>query len=238
MTRAEQAEAEREHFRKQTEGLSFDIVAAQEETARANTRAEAADQRTQVSEAVVTELRAQVGSLTTDADTRRAELADSITQAAGLEVSRYTEHVRRTHAETALAISIQRKREVTDALRSALAYSVSSIIRRESDRARKAQASPDKLLRHVEHFYGSHGEFCREALRPILRAVAALDGRDANEMLDQLVPVMVEESTVQLRLVADDADTESLAPALERVLRRWEAERGDAIADRLMKEVA
>ncbi len=184
------------------------------------------------------ELRTQVAALTIETEARHNDVVTVNATAAKAIAERDA-----SMEEHALAVEMRRQAETAlqstrEAIRSALAYSIASIIRRESDRARKAQASPEKLLRWVENFYGTHAEYCREALRPILRAVAALDGRDANKMLDQLVPAMVEESTVQLRLVASDTDSETLAPALERVLRRWEAERGEAIADRLMKEGA
>jgi hypothetical protein len=38
--------------------------------------------------------------------------------------------------------------------------------------------------------------------------------------------------------VANESDAESLAPALEKVLRRWEVSRAETLADRILKEAA
>jgi len=236
-------EGERKALQERTESLSLDVAAAQQDVTRAEANAAAADHRTAVADAVVAELRTQLATLTTDGEAQRVALDAVLMKVSRVEAERDEQQADKDalHALLELAQTQARQtdesfRAIKDALRGALAHSVDCIIRREADRARKAQGSPEKLLKHLEHFYPTHGEFCREALRPIIRAVAALDGTDANQLLDRIVPEMVEASTVQLRLVASDADTETLAPALERVLRRWEAERGDAVADRLMRE--
>jgi HK97 family phage portal protein len=236
-------EGERKALQERTESLSLDVAAAQQDVTRAEANAAAADHRTAVADAVVAELRTQLTTLTTDGEAQRVALDAVLMKVSRVEAERDEQQADKDalHALLELAQTQARQtdesfRAIKDALRGALAHSVDCIIRREADRARKAQGSPEKLLKHLEHFYPTHGEFCREALRPIIRAVAALDGTDANQLLDRIVPDMVEASTVQLRLVASDSDTETLAPALERVLRRWEAERGDAVADRLMRE--
>lgn len=236
------AAARADDLYQQTEALSLDIVSAQDETARANARALAGEQRATVSEAVVAELRGRVDALTATADGHVAASAAAAEQVgrAQAELAQRTLELAAAETRASDAVldtaSVQTAfKSVREELRRVLAYDVGCIVRREADRARKAQASPEKLLKWVEHFYPLHGESCREALRPILRAVAAADGGDVEALLGKIVPALVDESTTQLRLVAQDADAESLAPALERVLRRWEAERGQALADRVLK---
>lgn len=230
-------------LRERAEGFERDLLKAQQESAQSIERAEAAEQRMAVSGAVVAELRGQIGVLKLDAELRESEalrvrdaLAKAEQRCTDLDVTVATLTSASMAQSDEWTETRQRLSATGAAIKGALAYSVDCIIRREADRARKAQASPEKLLRHLENFYPTHGEYCREALRPMVRAVAALDGSDANLLLDRIVPSLIEESTVQLRLVASDTDPETLAPALERVLRRWEAERADAVADRLMRE--
>jgi HK97 family phage portal protein len=106
------------------------------------------------------------------------------------------------------------------------------LVHKETERARKQQGSPDKLLRWVDSFYTTHAEFARLALRPAVRAWCANRGTAQPDMLlDALVAWYIEQSAVQLRLVAQDADEQTLAPALERVLRRWETDRAETILE-------
>jgi HK97 family phage portal protein len=199
-------------------------------------RAERAEQDRVVVEATVAELRIQVTALTTDAAARQAALEAALAQATRLETERDAAQTAYAAADQARTTAQATLQGVREDLRGAVAYTVACLVQREADRARKAQASPEKLLKHVEYFYGTHGAFCREALRPVLRLVARLQGGDVTPLLDRVVPALLEDSTVQLRLVAADTDPETLAPALERVLRRWEAERGEAVADQLFRE--
>jgi hypothetical protein len=39
-----------------------------------------------------------------------------------------------------------------------------------------------------------------------------------------------------LRTVADESDEQALAPALEKLLRRWEADRAETIVNRVLRE--
>jgi len=89
----------------------------------------------------------------------------------------------------------------------------------------------------MEGFYPTHDEVCRASLRPMIRAWLAVTGgaQPVDQVLDGFVSTYVQESQAQLRVVADEHDVESLAPALERVLRRWEAGRAEALVDGLIK---
>jgi len=126
------------------------------------------------------------------------------------------------------------------AIRGAVVDAASRLIAKEAERARKNQGTPQKLGKWIEAFYPIHEDYCRSALKPALRAVLALKGTDASvdHVLDRIVLAHVSESTRQLQGVLLETDIESLPPALERVLRRWEAERAEALADRLLNEGA
>lgn len=113
---------------------------------------------------------------------------------------------------------------------------ISRLVQREADRARKAQTSPEKLRGWVDSFYQLHGETCRTVLRPVVFAWAPCVGMNAESVLDDLVREHVDTSRRDLRLAADTEDADELSANLARVLHRWETERADAVADRLLAE--
>jgi len=112
------------------------------------------------------------------------------------------------------------------------------LIAKEAERARKSQGSPQKLGAWVETFYPIHEDFCRVALKPAVRAMLIAQGVDADldRVLDRIVLAHISESSRQLQGVLQDSDIESLPPTLERLMRRWESERAEALADRILKE--
>ena len=101
---------------------------------------------------------------------------------------------------------------------------------------RSAQATPEKLRAWAESFYGLHAETCRSVLRPVVLAWAATAGANADAALADLVSGHIETSRNDIRRAADTEDGDELAANLARVLNRWEAERADAVADRLMAD--
>ncbi len=121
-----------------------------------------------------------------------------------------------------------------------VAVTFRNLIIRESDRARKAQGSPEKFGRWIENFYPLHEDFSREMLRPAIRSWLIASGSEIepDRFLDHVLPNYIGESTRALRGILQNADQDSLPPALERVLRGWEAARAETLADRLLKEVA
>lgn len=124
----------------------------------------------------------------------------------------------------------------TVAHRALIVDTVDRLLQREADRARKAQATPEKLRAWVDAFYPLHADVCRSTLRPVVVAWAACVGSGVDDLLAQLVRDHVSESTRSLRAVAEHEDPEAMAVDLERVLRRWETERAGTVADRLLQE--
>ncbi len=135
----------------------------------------------------------------------------------------------------------QRIVDVTVATRAAVIDRLSYMVEHESDRARAKQQSPDKLLKWAGEFYsGDYPDKLRAILRPSVKAwaVCVNHPEPVEHVLDLLVGQHVEQSVRQLRTVAEENDQETLAPALEKVLRRWEATRAETLADRVLKEAA
>jgi HK97 family phage portal protein len=262
VTRAEQAEAA---MQTRSEACDRDMLAVQEERNVAVARAVAAEERIvtletdgqrmtvdlahadEVNQATVAELRGQIASLSQELTTTTASLLEARTAIGALEGTRDSQRDLLTASDDAIAgqTAVRQQLEARlsatqQAIRGTLVDAANRLIAKETERARKAQGSPDKLGAWVHTFYPIHEDFCRVALKPAVRAMLIALGSDASvdRVLDGIVLAHVSESSRQLQGVIQDADLESLAPALERVLRRWEAERAEALADRIMKEAA
>jgi hypothetical protein len=110
------------------------------------------------------------------------------------------------------------------------------LLQKESDRARKQQATPMKLRAWVESFYPMHAEVCRAAFQPLVGPWTAVTGGAPGVLLDRLVEEHVQASLSALRIVAETEDPDEMAANLERTLSRWETERADAMADALVRE--
>lgn len=106
------------------------------------------------------------------------------------------------------------------------------MIDRECDRMRRAQQSPEKLSQAIETFYAGHEELCQTALLPAIRVHLAWTGstEDPVALTRRLVAQHVEQSIRQLRTVLD-GDAGELAVSVTTLLRQWETERVDQIAD-------
>jgi len=111
------------------------------------------------------------------------------------------------------------------------------LVRRETDRARRHQLTPEKLRHWMDTFYDQHAETCLEELRPAIRAHLAWKSstQDVDAVTAALVRAHLEEAQTQLRAVVDGSP--DLFPAqLEKLLLRWEAERPNAFADVVLQD--
>ncbi len=110
------------------------------------------------------------------------------------------------------------------------------MVERETDRARRAQISPDKLRRWLETFYEGHEDLLRTALLPAVRVHLAFVRADEDpvEMTRRLAAAHVDESRRQILTVLD-GDADDLAASLPGLLHRWDTERPSTIANLLMQ---
>ena len=211
----------------------------------------ALDVALQTAQAANGELRAQIVTVTGELDIERtAHLQTNLqsTEARVLaDVAReQAEAAGRAHeiaADEWRASAERLERQLAEsvmAIRAAIVDDLHWLIEHESDRARRAQASPDKLRTWVGQFYAGHEDRIRKVLRPSVRAwaVCTAQTEPVEHVLDLLVGEYVHQSQRQLRTVADEHDAETLAVGLEKVLRRWDADRADAIVTRILKEVS
>lgn len=146
----------------------------------------------------------------------------------------------RAEAATAVTRAQQtatgRLQAILIAHRALIVDAVERLLQRESDRARKAQATPEKLRAWTETFYQTHAETCRTVLRPVVLAWAPCAGVNPDQALAELVQSHIDTSRRDLQIAADTEDGDELSANLARVLRRWETERAQSVADRLMAE--
>jgi HK97 family phage portal protein len=122
------------------------------------------------------------------------------------------------------------------AMRSLFAEATERLLAKESNAARKQQATPEKLRAWIERFYPLHVETARDVFRPLVGPWTAITGEAPNLLLDRLVSEHVATSRDALLRACEALDGDEMAATLERTLLRWEAERADAMADALLRE--
>lgn len=201
----------------------------------------------EVQQAIVTELRAQAGTVTQELTAASAALLTATARIGELDALHAEDVADIAKADQEVARQVATVRSLTtrvtetqQAVRGVLIDAVQrGLVTRETDRARK-QMTPDKLSKWVETFYPMHEDVCRTVLRPAVKAWLVASGVDVSVdvVLDRVIPAYIGESTRALRGVLLETDVENLPSAVERVCRRWETERADALADRIMKDVA
>jgi HK97 family phage portal protein len=236
------------------------LVTAEREreiAARALADAEAAVRdRTTAESVTVAETTAHIEQLREHAREVRAELAQREEQltAAQAALSLATEQATadaaaRALAETArtaaeAAIETQRAAEHTRlvgmvaAHRGLIVDAMGRMVRRETEKARRHQATPAKLRAWADVFYVGHEDICLEALRPAIRAHLAWkqSADDVDTVTSSFVRDHIAESVRQLQTVLEGHDGDELPAVLDRMLTRWEQQRPDAFADRILRE--
>jgi HK97 family phage portal protein len=187
------------------------------------------EQRT---EGMVLASREEIARLTAERDTLQAQAL-----AATTSVQEWTDRCAAVEAERAALTGerTQRTQAIT-AMRGVVVDVINRLLFKECERARKAQATPEKFKAWIGNFYPLHTDACRAAFRPVVLAWAALTGGEGGTLLDRLVTAHIETSTRALLHVADYVDSDERSAALEHTLRRWETERAEAVADGLLRE--
>jgi HK97 family phage portal protein len=160
------------------------------------------------------------------------------TTAEGLQRELDTVMEGRATAQAAVVRAAARLTAVQVATRAAVIDRLTWMIAHESDRARRQQGSPEKLRAWMESFYPAYADKCRDILRPSVDAWAvAVDHPEAPaQLVERLVAEHLDMSLRGLRSVADESDAERLPMALERVLRRWERDRAEQTAQRVLQQ--
>lgn len=244
--RAATVEAERDQ-------LIAELGQATEREQEAFRAMEAAVQRaTEANAAVATSQDAQVtldaaraaaeqraGEAITALDAAQAALAQAEQRALDATAAADTQ---RLAAEQALharrQTELARLTGVLAAHRGLIVDAMGRMVRRETEKARRHQATPEKLRAWMDAFYVTHHDTCVDAIVPAITANLAwrLSGESPAAVADGLVRDHISESVRQLRAVLDGTEPEDFAVTLERMLQRWEQDRPNELADRLLRE--
>jgi HK97 family phage portal protein len=121
--------------------------------------------------------------------------------------------------------------------RSLIAAEVGRLARREAEKARRYQATPEKLRRWLETFATVEAPICVEALLPAVRTHLAWmrSADDPSVVTAQLVKAHLDTFEARLKSAAD-AESDEFHATLEAVLQRWEADRPTEVADAMLQE--
>jgi HK97 family phage portal protein len=188
------------------------------------------------SEALNAELRSQVAKYEEMAQGLQKALLETEARAVSEETKAKALNAAAADREQLQRAAEARLAAVRSSHRALLVDTIERLLYRECERARKAQQTPEKLQGWVDRFYPIHEDACRAALRPVLLAWAACTGLDAEALLEREVTRHIDESRRGLTDVAQTDDGEEMAAALARLLTRWETERAERVADRLIQE--
>lgn len=188
-------------------------------------------------ETALSAVQVNIEALTRDRDDARelaAERDAAIAASASVIRERETEirTVRQADADAMSGLIAAHRGLVVEVMRKA--------VERETDRARRAQQTPEKLRQWVDTFYDGHAELMRQALLPAMRIHLAFvrSAEDPVEATRRAVAAHVADSERQIRTVLD-GDADDLAASLPALLHRWDTERSTVLADSLMtKELA
>lgn len=168
----------------------------------------------------------------TEADiaTKRAEVAERERDAALT-----AEAITNSDAEQVRQREVTRLTAVITAHRALMVDTIARLVRRETEKARRNQATPQKLRAWADTFYAEFVDVMADALTPIMRAhLAWLQSDDSPESAARAIALAhVTESRKQLQDVTIVAEFQ---PALAKLLERWENRRPEVAADRIVAE--
>jgi HK97 family phage portal protein len=121
--------------------------------------------------------------------------------------------------------------------RALIADAVGRMARRQAEKARRYQATPEKLRRWLETFATVEAPICVEAILPAVRTHLAWMQSTADPATVTVGIVKAHLDAFEGRLKsAADAEPDEFHATLEAVLQRWEADRPTEVADAILQE--
>jgi hypothetical protein len=121
--------------------------------------------------------------------------------------------------------------------RALIADAVGRMARRQAEKARRYQATPEKLRRWLETFATVEAPICVEAILPAVRTHLAWMQSTADPATVTVGIVKAHLDAFEARLKsAADAEPDEFHATLEAVLQRWEADRPTEVADAILQE--
>jgi HK97 family phage portal protein len=161
------------------------------------------------------------------ADAARAALEETETRAATAEGG-----LKAARDEAALRLA-----SVLGSHRALIADAVGRMARRQAEKARRYQATPEKLRRWLETFATVEAPICVEAMLPAVRTHLAWmqSTADPATVTTGLVKAHLDAFEARLKSAAD-AEPDEFHATLEAVLQRWEVDRPTEVADAILQE--
>lgn len=221
--RSAQEEAERAAAAEAESRQQAEVAAV---AAQAAAQADAAEAR-----ALAQQKEAEAAAANQAADALRAQVDAALAAAAQAEHD--AEATLKAHQDA----EAERMAGMVAAHRALIVDAMGRMVRRETEKARRYQATSEKLRTWADSFYVVEEERWVESLRPAVRAHLAWlqSSEDVDTVTVGLVREHYAESVRQLRAVID-SEPEEMHKHLERMLLRWENERPNALADRILSE--
>lgn len=163
---------------------------------------------------------------------QRADAAQAAAAAAEERAATAEQSVLETRKAEAARLSL-----VLGSHRALIAAEVGRMARRQAEKARRYQATPEKLRRWLETFASVEQPICVDALLPAVRTHLAWmqSTEDAATATTALVAANLSLFDTRLRAVCD-SEAEDFHATLEAVLQRWEADRPTEVADAILQE--
>jgi HK97 family phage portal protein len=133
--------------------------------------------------------------------------------------------------------SATRLASVLGSHRALVADAIGRMSRRQAEKARRYQATPEKLRRWLETFAAVESAICVEALLPAVRTHLAWMRSTEDPAVVTAALVKAHLATFEARLQsAADAEPDEFHATLEAVLQRWESDRPTEVADAILQE--
>lgn len=215
------------------------------EAAALTAQCEAAQQAADEAREALTRAEAELEAVRQQAAAAQAQIAE-LTEARRAAEARQAALEERQAAQTQALEAAQAAQHEADrqfrltmlgALRGEIVHAMSRIVRREADRARSKQATPEKLRRGIRSFLDVAEAHAVEDLTPAIRTHLAW--RRSSEDATVVATRIVQEHLARFSALIDgvlEADPEEFHAVLERQLTRWERDRPDQVADALLVE--
>lgn len=164
-------------------------------------------------------------------EAQRAEFVRQDTERVALvtELERQVVEVRDADARGVAAVIAAHRALVVDIMRQMVEW--------ETERLRRSQATPEKLRERMGTFYDGFTDLVRKRLEPVIAVHLAFirSGEDPKDEARRYAEGHVRESLRQLQFALDGDDPEAYAGSVTALWHRWETERTNQIADRLMQ---
>jgi HK97 family phage portal protein len=174
----------------------------------------------------------QAAKIAIDRERERADVAKAALVAADVRADVSDALLVQTREETSARLA-----SVIGSHRALMADAVGRMARRQAEKARRYQATPEKLRRWLETFATVEAPICVEALLPAVRTHLAWmqSAADPATVTTGIVKAHLDAFEARLRSAAD-AEPDEFHATLEAVLQRWEADRPTEVADAILQE--